>query len=465
MKYRVALIDDDIECSESLKRALLAHGFDDNHPQIEWCVVNSTQHVYAHVVPFKPQVIILDLCLDEIRGVESGFEILRKLQDILDTARIIVLTGHGDMKYGIRALQSGAASFVQKPADIPLLQALLRDAFVQSELRSALKKLQEDKLKTSQNQLIGESIAMRTLREQVSFAAAVVQPVLLTGETGTGKGVCARFIHRHGSRFTGNFVRCQPYFGSSDLVSSELFGHRRGSFTGATENREGLLAVAHRGTLFLDEVDQLPLHTQVALLEVLQEKHYRPLGSDREVISQFRLICAMNRDVQQSIAEGRLREDFYHRIAHLRIEVPPLRDRLEDIPLLGNDILVKLQESEDIGAITLSPNAVEKLQTYHWPGNVRELHAVVENAAFRAQFARRYVIQAEDIDLAGSSTRRSLKVLHKSFHQQVEDFKRDLVQDAILRNQGNKAKAAQELGLDRGTLRRLLELKVESEEM
>jgi DNA-binding NtrC family response regulator len=455
--YRIAVIDDDLEACESLMRALGAHEIVPPEDTIAWTLVTKAENVADEVISAEPHVVVLDLCLDSRKGVESGFEILELLTKTLITTRVIVLTGHGETSNGVRALNSGAASFLQKPADIFLLVALIKDSITQAELRSTVAALKYKKGNDLTTALVGTSPAVRELRHHLEFACAVSQSVLLLGETGTGKGFCARLIHRMGKRASGRFIRCQPQFGSADLSMSELFGHVRGAFTGAGEGREGLLAAADKGTLFIDEVDQFPLETQVALLEVLQEKVFRPIGSDKEVASNFRLICATNRDPLEAIESNDLRKDFYHRIAHLNIQIPPLRDRKEDIPLLAEAALQQLYESEELVSSSFSPKALYLLQSYEWPGNIRELHAVVESAGYRAQFAGRRIITQEDVEFSASeSPKSSGESEQECFHSQVEEFKRKLVSEALHRHGGNKLKAAQELGLDRGTLRRLL---------
>ena len=446
---RLLLVDDDVQALQSLSRALGAAGFD-GHIQ----AAGSAELARELAREMEPHVAIIDLNLNEKEGVESGFALLRWMVDEQALCRPIVLTGHASMQHGIRALDIGAAHFLEKPADIPHLMALISDSLAQSALRREYADLK--KAHTWQqfsNALVGTSPEMRQVREAISLAARTSQPVVITGETGSGKGVAAQLIHRLSSRAKGKFVRYQPSFGSSDLVSSELFGHVRGAFTGADQERRGLLAEAHGGTLFLDEIEDLPLETQIALLGVLQDKRFRPVGSNAEYDSDFRLVCACNQDLRQCLETGKLRSDFYHRIAHFRIHMPALRNRRLDIPELTDYVLGRLEEREELSLMEISQGAMSILQSHDWPGNVRELEAVVENGAYRAAHRGRRMIEPDDIELEQRQTQACGTL---SYHEQVQNFKQRLIMDALTRHAGNRIQAARELGLDRNNMRRML---------
>jgi DNA-binding NtrC family response regulator len=398
-------------------------------------------------------VAVLDLCIDEKVGVESGFSLLKELLARDDSIRVIVVTGHGSTENGIRALSLGAASFLEKPVDPSHLAALVKDGVNQCDLRRHHRQLLRVNAKTTSALLIGSSAEIGRVREQLEFAASTAQPALILGETGTGKGLCARIIHELSGRKTARFIPYHPNFGGGDLVQSELFGHLKGSFTGAVEGRKGLIAEAHGGTLFLDEVDEIPPETQVRLLDVLQEKRFRAIGSNDFQSIDCRVVAATNRPVAELLQQGKLRQDLYHRIAHCLIEIPPLRARKNDIPELLRATLEALRNREGVNVFDIEEDATQAAVVYDWPGNVRELQAVLEGAAFRARFKGRTWITRDDLALgnslpdAGSSG---------TFNDQVETFKRKLVQGALERAQGNQVQAAKELSLDRGTLRRIL---------
>jgi len=440
-------VDDDRASTESLVRALVATGF------VADCrTTGSAAEALSLARDLRPSVAVVDLSLEPHRGVESGFALLGDLLAIVPDCRIIVLTGHGSTEYGIRALNLGATNFLEKPAEIDHLAALLRDGIAQAKLRRDFAAL----IETPSNRpgpIIGDSPAMRTVLDAVRFAASTAQAVLLTGETGTGKGVCARAIHSMSARAGHRFVRYQPNFATPDLVQSDLFGHVRGAFTGAATDRTGLIAEANGGTLFLDEIDELPQEIQVTLLGVLQEKRFRPVGSSSEMTSNFRLICASNCDLEEAVASKKLRADLYHRINHVTIRLPPLQERRSDIPALAEDILRRLSETAGLDVLGVEPEAIRRLSGATWRGNVRELEAVVEGAAYRARFAGRNRIAVDDIHIP-SDTANQKKAT--DFHGRVEEFKRALVDEALSRSGGNQIRAAVELGLDRGTLARIL---------
>lgn len=446
--FDVLLVDDDGELLQSLVRAISA--------QVSPLRLRGSTTVNgaeAEVTQHRPRVVVLDLCVDEKRGVESGFELLSKCRAIDPTSRIIVLTGHGSLAHGVRALALGAASFIEKPVEPEHLSAVIRDAAHQAELRREYEKLSNDKSSGPTVDLVGKSDAISSLRDRISFVATTPQPVLILGETGTGKGLCARLIHECSNRRERRFVHYQPNFGGGDMAQSELFGHVKGAFTGATETREGLALDADRGTLFLDELDEMPAEVQVRLLDLIQERRIRAVGSDSFKKVDCRFIAATNRPLDEALATNKLRRDLYHRLAYNVIHIPPLRERLEDIPLLCEAFLLGMRTRELAQVFDLAPAVLERLTNEPWAGNVRQLQAVVESAAYHAHYHRRTVIQVEDLfqlepQRGGSED--------SSFHSRVERFKLRLVEDAIRLSNGSQAQAARALGLDRGTLRRIL---------
>jgi DNA-binding NtrC family response regulator len=449
----VLIIDDDGELLQSLARAI--------SPLIApllACGATRREEALELLEREDPKAVVLDLCLEQRLGVESGFDCLAEIRRRKPHARVILLTGHGSRSHGVRALALGAASFLEKPADPAHLAALIRDAASQAELRREHERL----LKVSGNlyleQLCGSSPAMHTLRERLEFVAATPQSVLLLGETGTGKGLCARVIHELSRQRSHKFVHYQPNFGGGDIVQSELFGHVRGAFTGATEGRRGLVLEAARGTLFIDELDEVPLEAQVKLLDLLQERRVRPLGADSFMGVECRFIAATNRDIDECLASGKIRRDLHHRIAQCVVRIPPLRERAGDIPELGALFLRRLRESDGINVFDLSPEALRELAARAWPGNVRELQGVIETAAFHAHFRHRNVVEISDLEAGVGAPMPTTSGNHAGqfFHDKVERFKATLIGEALERTGGNQVHAARLLGLDRGTLRRVL---------
>lgn len=444
---KILIVDDDSDAALSLVKALKC-----KFSEVQFHAAGAVSMALQLFAQVKPHAVVLDLHLDEERGVESGFSLGQKFLALDPTARIIVLTGHSCAEHGVRALTLGAASFLEKPADVSHLCALLRDAVAQSELKRSFQALSREREAELSSVICGSSSVMQEVREAVVYAGQTAQAVLILGETGTGKGLCAWAIHNFGRRRGSAFVRYQPTFGTADLVNSDLFGHARGSFTGALTERRGLLAEADSGTLFLDEVEELPLETQVSLLGVIQEKRLRRVGCDTETKIDFRLISASNDDVLRGLESGKLRKDFYHRIAHFVITVPPLNQRKEDIQVLGLAALGRLREREQINVFEIDTGALGMLQDRDWPGNVRELEAVVDGAAYRASLAGRNVIEEQDFHSGSPIAARS----EGGFHEKVEKYKSALVQEAMRANDGNQVHAARALGLDRSSLRRIL---------
>lgn len=447
----VLFVDDDSDLLHSFTRSI--------SPLIAPLRMTATGNVERAIAIAKherPHVAVLDLSIDESRGVESGFSLLGELLALDSAMRVIVVTGHGALEFGVKAISVGAAHFVEKPADPVHIAVLIRDSMVQSNLRREYQRLREQQRATEVRELSGESGVMQRLREQIQFLASSDQPILICGETGVGKGLCARAIHRLSSRQGGNFVHYHPNFGGGDLVQSQLFGHRKGSFTGATESRRGLILEAHHGTLFIDELDEVPHHTQVALLDVIQEQRIRPVGSDSFEVVDCRFVAATNRPLEEALESGRVRRDLHHRLAHAVIRVPSLRERREDIPALARSFLAGYCERSRLNVFDISDDAVAKLRAYDWPGNVRELKAAVETAVSFAHFKGRATVVADDLLAGNSSFRLHSPPYTGSFHEQVERFKADIIRDALSLHGGNKARAAEVLQLDRGTMRRIL---------
>lgn len=448
MQKNILLVDDDTDALASLARALTLY-----IPQLHVHTAATESAALEIVMQKSPHAIVLDLCLDPKVGVTSGLAALEALRKLDPTVRILMLTGHTQSHNGIECMRAGAASFLTKPADIDHLAALLLDAIETTALK---RESQRRKDRDVFAELHGASPSAIRLKEELLYAAHTDLPVLLTGETGTGKSLAAKLIHTATSaRKDFSFVRYQPLYSAAEMVQSDLYGHRKGAFTGADTERKGLVHLAHRGTLFLDEVDELPIETQVSFLGFLQEKVFRALGSSDEQYSDFRLITACNKDISQSIASGKLREDFYHRIAHIEIEIPALRHRRSDISLLAESHLRALQDSEEVQVYTFHSSVMEQLEQYEWPGNIRELNASVASAAYKAQFAGRSEILLEDVRLKGNGNQKTNDE-GLALHEKVKRFKLTEVQAALLQHENNQIQAAKALGIDRSTLRRIL---------
>src|SRR5262245_38715225 len=305
----------------------------------------------------------------------DGLDLVGWIQENKPQVPVAVITAHGNVESAVRALKLGAFDFVSKPLDLGVLRKL-----VGSAIRLGTRSDGSSTLTTNIPRLIRDSQPMQNLREMIARVSRSQAPVHIYGESGTGKELVARLIHETGARAGGPFVAVNCGAIPTELMESELFGHKRGSFTGAVADKKGLVQSAEGGTLFLDEVADLPLHMQVKLLRVVQEKTVRPIGEAREEIVDVRILSATHKNLAQLVAEGRFREDLFYRINVIEMRVPSLRERPEDIPELADTILRRLGRRMHIDPPALSPEAMQALGAYGFPGNVRELENVLERA-------------------------------------------------------------------------------------
>ncbi len=447
------IVDDEPEVARVLERSLRKNSF-----QGSIILAHDSDKALSIVKTKKPEVAIIDLSLDLNEGASSGLNLIDKIKDLDESIRILVLTSHSQKEYGLEALKKGALSFLNKPGDPNLLIALINDGFRSSKLLRSHKNL------TNSLHLNGDIFGLKTrspsmqeVIESLSFAVQNNQPVLITGETGTGKGVLARSIHKYSNRNKKNFVRYQSSFTSNDLVASELFGHKKGSFTGAQEDRIGLIKEADEGTLFIDEIDSIPKETQVTLLEVLQEKNFRKVGSNKLEKSDFRLISALNKNPKELIKKDIIRQDFFHRIAHITIDLPALRNRAEDIEILADDFFQFILARERLPLRGIESKALKKLQNYNWPGNIRELQSTIEKACHLSTFRGHDKILESDIHLDTDKTNSNNNEESISFRNKIKAYEEELATKALIETEGNQTKAATLLGVDRIVLRRILE--------
>ncbi len=445
---QILIVDDD-----SVMLAILARASTSAQNGARVCTAPSAERAVALARATQFDAAVIDLSLDSALGVESGFSLIRALLEIDRCCRIIVLTGHAPALVGPRALALGAAHFVPKPADSTHLNTLIRDSIFQSELRRADSVPQRHDQAIIENTFVGTSAAARRLREEISFAAAADQSVFLRGETGTGKGLCAELIHQLSARRSERFIRFQPRGGSADLVNSELFGHTRGAFTGAASPRRGLLEETGNGTFFLDEIDQLPLETQVSMLGVLHERSFRALGSNCEIRAAFRLISASNSPIEELVRQGTFRRDLYYRVARYQISIPPLRERREDIEAIAMHTVRQFTVREKAALHTIDGSALASLAAHDWPGNARELESAIETAAWRAHLRGSMRLEERDFERSVIQDPQHCR----TFHARVRQFEQELVRAALRNQNGSYSAAARSLGIDRGTAKRIVE--------
>jgi len=316
--------------------------------------------------------ILLDVRLPD----GSGMDLLKEIRRQDAAVPVILITGHGTIAMAVEAMREGADHFLTKPVDLRELEVLLAKSLELGTLRREHRALKERPRVLSP--FLGSCPAMARLVPLLEAACRHRSPVLLRGETGTGKGLLARLIHEKSAQRAEPFVELNCAGLKGEFLESELFGHAKGAFTGAVQEKEGLLERAHRGTLFLDEIGDMDVTVQSKFLKVLEEKRFRPLGKVEEKVSDFRLICATHQDLEKAIQEGRFRQDLYYRINTLTILLPPLRERLADFEAIVNHLLAFIAGSRKVP--TLTPEALTILKAYRWPGNLRELHNVLERA-------------------------------------------------------------------------------------
>src|SRR5882724_3031132 len=315
-----------------------------------------------------------DLCLTDMQLPDGdGLDLVEWIQQHAPTVPVAVITAHGNMETAVRALKLGAFDFVSKPLDLAGLRKLVATAIKMSEDH-------ESETSVFGPRLLGASAAMQKLREMIGRVARSQAPVHISGESGTGKELVAKLIHESGPRRDGPFVPVNCGAIPTELMESELFGHKRGSFTGAVSDKKGLIQSAEGGTLFLDEIADLPLHMQVKLLRVIQEKAVRPIGEQQEVAVDVRILSATHKNLAQLVAEGKFREDLFYRINVIELRVPALRERPEDVPELSEAILRRLGRRMKISPPMLGSDALAALEVYAFPGNVRELENILERA-------------------------------------------------------------------------------------
>ena len=405
-------------------------------------------------------VILLDM--NFTKDVSSGHEGFLWLENILDidpSAVVVLITAYGDVQMAVKAIKEGATDFVLKPWENEKLLATIFSAMRLREtklevanLKSREKLLSADADNKFQD-IIGNSLAIQQVFKTIERVAGTDANVLILGENGTGKEVIARSIHRNSLRAQETFIGVDMGAISETLFESELFGHMKGSFTDAKEDRPGRFEVAHKGTLFLDEIGNLSLPLQAKLLSVLQSRKVTRVGSNKAKDVDIRLICATNMPILDMVAENKFRQDLLYRINTIEIHIPPLRDRLDDIPLLANHFLQLYDRKYQKNVRTISEAAMKVLQKYNWPGNVRELQHAIERAVI---MCNSQVLNPEDFFFnTGSSRTEDANVTLDDYH--LEEVEKILIRKVLKKHDGNITQAANELGLTRSSLYRRLE--------
>ncbi|MCS7176109.1 MAG: sigma-54 dependent transcriptional regulator [Candidatus Kapabacteria bacterium] len=456
--YTILLLEDDPDLGEMLQRYL-----EQRYRRVYW--LTDLPRAVVDFPRLRPDLVLLDIFL----GQYSGLELLERLREEGFATPVIVMTAFSDLKMAVRAVKLGAEDFVVKPIDIEQLEIAVERALRNYELRRQVQLLEEQLRLEQPHDIIAVSESLRSILGLARMLAAVDTTVLIVGETGTGKELLARFIHRNSARASAPFVVINCGAIPRELAESELFGYERGAFTGAFDKvHPGKFELANRGTLFLDEVSELPLELQVKLLRVLQEKSFYRLGGKEEVQVDVRVIAATNRDLEQMVREGRFREDLYYRLNVAVIHIPPLRERPEDILPLATAFVDEFNRRFNKRITGFTPEAVSLLMSYPWRGNVRELRNAIERAVLLEQsdvitretlhFLRvRPWVEGSPDDVFGMLRRFELPpgrhFLAISPHGvSYDEVIKDLIQQALTIARGNVTKAAKLLRITRDKL-------------
>jgi len=438
----ILIVEDDEEIRMQMKWAL-AQDFN-------VVVAEERQGALQALRKQQPSVVTLDLGLPpHPREVKEGF---RTLNDILQNApytKVIVVTGQDGKEYALEAIGQGAYDFLRKPIELDELRIIMRRALHVHRLEHEHRALQQRVASEAFEEMVGNSPQMQEVFATIRKVATAEVPVLIVGESGTGKELVARAIHRQSLRHSGAFVAINCGAIPENLLESELFGHEKGAFTGAHMQRQGRVEMAQEGTLFLDEVGELPLLLQVKLLRFLQEHVIERVGGRETIPVDTRIVAATNADLQQAMADGRLREDLFYRLGVVVIALPPLRERSEDILLLAQALLNRYTAESARHITGFTRQAVTALQTHGWPGNVRELENRIKRAVIMAQSAR---LTPADLDLMSPYTEYERQGLRAA----REALEKELIRRALTRNKGNITRTASELGVSRPTLHELV---------
>ncbi len=437
MAKQILLIDDDVSLRRVTEFNLQEAGY-------QVLVAADGAEGIALFKKHRPALVITDVQMPQL----SGYQVLEAVLQIEPQTLVIIITAFSSVEKAVEAMKAGAYDYLTKPFSRDQLSLAVAKAFEFGKLRRENTQLKDALAGSIDNsQIIGQAPVMQQLLTRVEKVAASQASVLISGESGTGKEVIAKALHRGSPRADGPFVAVNCAAIPKDLIESELFGHLKGSFTGAVKDRKGKFALADGGTLFLDEIGELPIDLQPKLLRALQEQEIEPVGGVAEQVD-VRVVAASNRDLEEAMQAGAFREDLYYRLAVVPMTLPPLRERRDDIPLLLNFFLRKHQA--EVG-VKFSPEVIEHLQSYPWPGNVRELENVVEQMLILRQGDR---LEMSDLPVRiGQPRVPNSGVLNlPEDGYSLEDLEREAVEEALRRCGGNKSKAAAFLRIPRHTL-------------
>ena len=438
MSDSILIVDDERGIRETLRGVLEDEGY-----AVEACA--SGEECLKAVERRNYGCVLLDVWLPGIDGLET----LARLREAGADCAVVMISGHGNIETAVRATKLGAFDFLEKPLSIEKITLVVRNALRQRQLVRVNTELAAQV--QGEYEMVGASVAMRALRKQIAAVAPTDGRVLIYGESGTGKELVARAIHAQSRRAAAPVIELNCAAIPEELIESELFGHTKGAFTGATAAKRGKFELADGATLFLDEVGDMSQRVQAKVLRVLEEQRFAPVGSHTHVSVDVRVIAATNKQLDIEIERGNFRPDLFYRLNVIPFEVPPLRERLEDVPLLVEHFNRKFSATYGKRAKQFEPDALTVLQDYYWPGNVRELRNTVERVCIMHARQR---VAAHDLPILGGDAPAPAPHKFSSFKQASEAHQRDFIRAKLVEAEGNVTRAAELLGMDRSHLYR-----------
>jgi two-component system nitrogen regulation response regulator NtrX len=448
MSESILIVDDERGIRETLSAVLRDEGFHaDAVESGEECLKAIARRAYG--------CVLLDVWLPGI----SGLETLQQMRDANSDVAVVIISGHGNVETAVRATKLGAFDFIEKPLSIEKTVLTIRNALRQRQLERANAEMSAE-LK-EEYEMVGESVAMRALRKQIAVVAPTDGRVLISGESGAGKELVARAIHAQSRRAAAPFIEVNSAAIPEELIESELFGHVKGSFTGATAAKKGKFELADGATLFLDEVSDMSANVQAKVLRVLEEQRFEPVGSNTPINVDVRVVAATNKRLDEEIEKGTFRSDLFFRLNVIPFEVPPLRERVEDVPLLIDHFNRRFAKAYGKKPKVFDAEAIELMQRYSWPGNVRELRNTIERVVILHQNHR---VAVTNLPAFGESEPPASSYRFPSFKEASDAYHREFIQRKLDEADGNVSRAAELMGIDRSHLyRRMRALGIRTE--
>lgn len=438
MAHSILIVDDEPGIRQSLSGVLEDESF--NVTAVgsgEECLQAFEKRLYT--------CVLLDVWLPGIDGLQT----LERLKANFPDVCVVMISGHGRIETAVKATKLGAYDFIEKPLSLEKTVLAVKNAIRQRELEAANSELRAKIERTYV--MIGDSVPMRALRQQITYAAPTSGRILIYGESGTGKELVARALHSQSLRSSRPFIEVNCAAIPEELIESELFGHVKGSFTGATQAKRGKFERADGGTIFLDEVGDMSLKTQSKVLRALEEQRFEPLGSETSISVDVRVIAATNKRLEAEVERGTFRADLFYRLNVIPFEIPPLRERLEDVPLLVEHFNREFSLANRKQPKEFSPAAIERMQNYHWPGNVRELRNTVERVIIMRSHQ---LIEADDLPILSGEIPPASSYNFDSYREAAETYEREYILRKLAEADGNISRTAELMGIDRSHLYR-----------